>query len=95
MKKIALLLILFCATIFSGCTKKYAIVGKSSNDNWGTVIGGGDYCNGETVTLTAIPKEGYYFFELAGWGSLESTNHNSQRGCCLHGKIRRHAVWGV
>lgn len=71
MKKISLLLILVCATIFSGCTKKYAIVGKSSNDNWGTVIGGGEYCNGETVTLTAIPKEGYYFLS---WQDGEVSN---------------------
>ena len=42
----------------AGCL---AVTVASSNDNWGTVTGGGSYAPGATATLTATPNCGYRF----------------------------------
>lgn len=41
-----------------------AIRGVADVEDTGTVTGGGNYHIGESVTLTAVPAEGYRF---AGW----------------------------
>jgi hypothetical protein len=45
----------------TGCKKSYTITVKSNNADWGSVTGGGTYKDGETATISAIPKTGYYF----------------------------------
>ena len=45
----------------TGCKKSYTITVKSNNAEWGSVTGGGNYKDGETATIFAIPKPGYYF----------------------------------
>lgn len=47
--------------IFTSCTKKYTITVKANNDAYGTVLGGGDYVENATATLTATPNAGYSF----------------------------------
>lgn len=46
----------------SGCKKSYTITVKSNNDSWGSVTGSGTYKDGESVTISAIPAEGYFFY---------------------------------
>ena len=60
MKHLPIILILCAVTLF-GCKKTYTIVCESSNEDWGTVTGGGEYREGETAVLTATPTGGYYF----------------------------------
>ena len=45
----------------TGCKKSYTITVKSNNAEWGSVTGSGNYKDGETATISAIPKPGYYF----------------------------------
>ena len=52
------LLVVFAMT---GCKKSYTITVKSNNDAWGTVTGSGTYKDGETVTISAIPAQGFFF----------------------------------
>ena len=60
MRHLSIILMLCAVTLF-GCKKTYTIVCKSSNEDWGTVTGGGEYRDGETAVLTATPTGGYYF----------------------------------
>ena len=52
------LLVVFAMT---GCKKNYTVTVKSNNNAWGSVTGSGSYKDGETVTISAIPADGYYF----------------------------------
>ncbi len=77
MKKILSVLSLILVVggmIFTSCTKKYTITVKSSNEDWGTVTGGGSYVVNSKVTLTAIPKDGYAFLK---WDDGNSENPRS------------------
>lgn len=47
--------------IFTSCTKNFTITVNSNNDAWGTVTGAGTYADGATATLSATPKDGYFF----------------------------------
>ncbi len=42
---------------------RFTITAISVNDAYGSVTGGGDYNAGDTVTLSAIPSEGYRFIQ--------------------------------
>lgn len=71
MKKIPFIL-LICAFALFGCKKvSYTIVCESSNEEWGTVTGGGEYRENATAILTAVPAEGYYFL---GWQDGDVSN---------------------
>ena len=50
-----------CDGISTSNIKTYTIAGLSNNSNYGTVYGGGNYAEGETVTLVAVAKDGYEF----------------------------------
>jgi ribosomal protein S8E len=41
----------------------FEITGESNNPIYGSVIGGGSYANGSTVTLTAVANNGYHFVQ--------------------------------
>lgn len=45
-------------------------------NNGGTVTGGGDYVDGQTCALTAIPASGYSFVNWTKNGTVVSTNSN-------------------
>ncbi|MBQ3740609.1 MAG: InlB B-repeat-containing protein, partial [Bacteroidales bacterium] len=49
----------------------FEITGESNNPVYGTVIGGGSYANGSTVTLTAVANNGYHFVQWSD-GSTEN-----------------------
>lgn len=71
MKKLSFILLICACTLF-GCKKiSYTIVCESSNEEWGTVTGGGEYREGATAVLTANPIEGYYFL---GWQDGDVSN---------------------
>lgn len=57
MTLVALMVIL----TMTGCKKSYTITVKSNNSDWGSVTGGGTYKDGEVVTISAIPVQGYFF----------------------------------
>lgn len=54
---------LMAMAVFVGCQKEKNIIISvtSNNEAYGTVTGTGAYAEGETVTLTATPNEGYKF----------------------------------
>ena len=52
-------------------TKQYTITATSADDNMGTVTGSDTYYEGETVTLKAVAKTGYYF---TGWSDSNTDN---------------------
>ena len=49
----------------------YTITVESSDNTMGSVSGGGDFAEGELVTLTATPEEGYVFVEWSN-GSVDN-----------------------
>ena len=51
--------------------RTFRITAQSNDSNKGTVSGGGNYKYNETVTITATPKEGYYFEKWSN-GSIEN-----------------------
>lgn len=64
-------ILLLSVILLCGCTGNYTIIGKSNNDAWGTVTGGGEYGKGDVAILTAIPASGYFFL---GWKDGDNTN---------------------
>ena len=50
---------------------KYTMTVNTNDENKGTVSGGGEYLEGDVVTLTAIAKEGY---ELLYWSDRSTEN---------------------
>lgn len=71
MKQLHFILLICVITLF-GCKKeKYTIVCESSNEEWGTVTGGGEYREGATAVLVAVPTGGYYFL---GWQDGDVSN---------------------
>lgn len=58
--KISALAFLVVLTM-TGCKKSFTITVKSNNPDWGTVTGSGNYKDGETATISAVPAQGYYF----------------------------------
>ena len=50
---------------------KYTVTALTNDENKGTVTGGGEYLEGDVVTLTATPKEGY---ELLYWSDRSKEN---------------------
>lgn len=50
---------------------KYTITASAANNAMGYVTGGGTYYAGETVTLKAVAKTGYYF---TGWSDSNTDN---------------------
>lgn len=62
-----------------GSTTLYNITVVANNDEYGTVTGGGSYANRSSITITATPKDGYYF---EGWsdGSNLSTRRITVTG---------------
>ncbi len=54
-------------------SKRYTLTLKAEAPDWGTVTGGGDYKKGETVTITATPKEHYRFVKWKEDGDTEPT----------------------
>ena len=57
-------IMLFAALAFMGCKdeeKNIIISAVANDDTYGSVTGTGAYAEGETVTLTATPNEGYIF----------------------------------
>ena len=65
------ILALLSILTLTGCKKSYTIIVKSNNDNWGSVTGSGTYTNGETITIVAVPAQGYYFI---CWNDGDETN---------------------
>ena len=64
----------------NGLTDQYAAITVVANNSlWGTVSGTGRYLNGETVTISAVPNEGY---EFTSWsdGDQNSTREVTARG---------------
>lgn len=61
MKRIIICLVAFATIACMSCKKEYTITVNSNNDAYGTVTGTGTYEKDATVTLSAIPKEGYEF----------------------------------
>ena len=55
----------------SAPVQQYTVTAISNNNAWGSVTGGGTYNAGETVTLTAVPADGYRF---AHWNDQVITN---------------------
>jgi hypothetical protein len=55
------LVALMVVLTMTGCKKSYTITVKSNNNDWGTVTGGGTYKDGETVEISAVPAQGYFF----------------------------------
>ena len=73
MKKLIFMTLVAVMVVFTmtGCKKSYTITVKSNNDAWGSVTGSGTYKEGETVTISAVPAEGYYFIS---WNDGDETN---------------------
>lgn len=64
----------------NGLTDQYAaITVVANNSRWGTVTGTGRYLNGETVTISAVPNEGYEF-KLWSDSVTNSTREVTARG---------------
>lgn len=68
----------YSGTVSTPCASKYAfIIGKytmtvnTNDENKGTVSGGGEYLEGDVVTLTAMPKPGY---KLLYWSDRSTEN---------------------
>ena len=76
MKKLISMTVLALLVVFAttGCKKSYTITVKSNNDAWGSVTGSGTYKDGETVTISAIPAQGFYF---NGWNDGNTENPRS------------------
>ena len=51
---------------------QYNINVEANNPTWGTVTGGGVYEQGENVTITATPNEGYIFLQWTKDGNIVS-----------------------
>lgn len=58
-------------TLFAQWKDLYTISASPADASMGDVTGGGDYASGETVTLSAIPKDGYRFSKWAESGSTD------------------------
>ncbi len=73
MKKLISMTLVALMVVFTmtGCKKSYTIIVKSNNDAWGTVTGSGTYKEGETVTISAVPADGYYFIS---WNDGDKSN---------------------
>ena len=68
MKQTVYPLILLVALLCSGCVKEldFVVLSATSEDTaMGSVVGGGTYRTGTTVTLNAIPNSGCYFIQWA------------------------------
>ena len=59
-----------------GETTNYVINVSASNDEGGSVSGGGTFAHGTDVTLTATPNNGYHFCYWQENGGIASTNPN-------------------
>ena len=55
------MIVLAGSMLFTSCKKQYTITVQSNNVEWGYVVGGGQYESQASVTLQAIPNEGYQF----------------------------------
>ena len=53
----------YTAYFAANTQQQYTITVLSSNNNWGSVEGSGTYNAGATVTIRAIPNNGYYFLQ--------------------------------
>ena len=73
MKKLIFMTLVAVMVVFAmtGCKKSYTIIVKSNIDEWGTVTGSGIYKEGETVTISAVPADGYYFIS---WNDGDKSN---------------------
>lgn len=58
-------------TLFAQWKDIYTISASSADASMGDVSGGGDYASGASVTLSAIPKDGYRFLQWAETGSAD------------------------
>jgi hypothetical protein len=60
----SLAMVLFASMLMVGCNEKaekYTITVKSNNDEWGVVLGGGEYEMGMAAEIAARPNVGYVF----------------------------------
>ncbi len=53
----------YIATFAAEAPTEYTITVLANNDSWGNVTGGGTYTAGSTVTINAIPYNGYQFVQ--------------------------------
>lgn len=75
MKKLLICMLSVVTMLFAtSCKKEYTVTVQSNNTAYGTVTGGGDYKDGETATLRAIPNEGYCF---VNWQDNDTQNPRS------------------
>ena len=58
---------------YTTCTQR-AVTVVADDDGHGSVSGGGDYCEGASVTVTATPEDGYRFVNWTQGGSQVSTD---------------------
>lgn len=61
------------STTYTTCTQR-AVTVVADDDEHGSVDGGGDYCEGASVTVTATPDDGYRFVNWTQGGSQVSTD---------------------
>lgn len=61
------------STTYTTCTQR-AVTVVADDDGHGSVSGGGDYCEGASVTVTATPEDGYRFVNWTQGGSQVSTD---------------------
>ncbi len=61
-------------TLFARWSNISAIKVQSSSSRYGSVLGVGNYANDRTATVTALPKNGYYFVKWMNGRALASTD---------------------
>ena len=75
--------------IFAANSTTYTVTADVNDPSMGSVSGGGEYSEGETVTLIATPKEGYHFVK---WSD---ENTDNPRTITVTGETNLTAIFAI